>query len=94
MADASKATSRSVEMALRSVLGADRVLGLKHMLLQNSDGQPVVHIEVVYDASTGITQSEMDRVYEELWSEGMAVDAPFPIIDFKENTDVGPVAAE
>lgn len=83
-----------VEQAVRGLLGDSRVRSVEAAIAINEDDQDIARIRVVYDKRTGITVAEMDKVFDALWpGDGESV-RPFPIIDFQEDSEIEPVAAE
>ena len=84
---------KDVEDVVRKVLGS-RVRFVESAERTNDDGAAVLKVRVVYDAAAAPTVEEMEGVFDALWSIGHLVNAPFPVIDFQEDTDVTPLAAE
>jgi len=86
--------SEDIERAAREVLGGDRVRWVECREMLNDDDAPILRVRIVYDAAHRLTVQEMERVLDALWPEDAGEDAPFPVIDFQEDTDIAPVAAE
>ncbi len=84
---------QEVESVVRELLGS-RVRLVDSADRVNDDGAAVLKVRVVYDASEAPSIEDMDRVLDALWNLGNGEDAPFPVIDFQEDTDVTPLAAE
>ncbi|WP_300056507.1 hypothetical protein [uncultured Roseobacter sp.] len=86
--------TESIRQAVVDVLGMDRVCSVNARLMKNEDGQSIVRVNVVYLTSRGLKISEMDEIYEALWPDDDNESAALPIIDFQEDTDLEPIAAE
>lgn len=86
--------SDQIRKSVLEVLGSSRVRDVSCIFKSNSDGAPVVWIQVTYDAHKGITVDEMTHVTDAIWplaaSDGLAV----PVIDFMADDDLVPTAAE
>lgn len=88
-----KKASDAIESAVRKILGL-RVRSVASEQKINDDGAAIVRVRIVYDASRGLSVEEMESTADEIW-QGMTVEgAPFPVIDFQEDTDLDSVAAE
>ncbi len=81
----------SIETIIRKILGEERVRSVKTESIVNFDNESIVRISIVYDAGTAITEDEMTKLLDALWTDATQ---PFPVIDFQEDTDIEPVAAE
>lgn len=86
--------SKFVEEKVISLLGQERVRKVSTATMENADGQKIARVTIVYSATDGLGVEDMDRVLDALWPSDEPDNAPFPIIDFQEDTDVGPIAAE
>ena len=84
----------SIEQIVRSTLGSSRVRSVTSEEKDNDDGAPIIRVRIVYDASKGVSVAEMEQIADAIWQDGAAEDAPFPVIDFQEDTDRESVAAE
>lgn len=83
-----------VESAVIDTLGEARTKSVAVRLFINADGEEVTLVKVVYDALEGLSIEEMNLVHENIWSEEGPSIAPFPVIDFQEDSDLSGIAAE
>lgn len=84
----------SIDQAVRAVLGQDRVRSVDTAQTVNDDGAAIIRVYIVYDAKHRPSVSEMEDVVDSILATRSREDAPFPVIDFRDDTDVATVAAE
>lgn len=80
-----------IDDVVRKTLGKERVRSVLTELIVNRDDEDIVRITIVYDASRKISEEEANKLLDALWT---SPEQPFPVIDFQEDTDIEPVAAE
>lgn len=93
MARSSENHRSSIDRIVRGILGS-RVKSVETASHINVDGAPILRVRVIYDAKASPSVSEMEDVLDAVWKCGEGDEAPFPVIDFQEDTDVTPIAAE
>ncbi len=87
-------TNEMIEDIVSRQLGSDRVISVESRLLDNDDGNPVIRIKVIYTSEDSLTVDEMEQVLDAIWLTDRSAEAPFPVVDFQEDTDEKHIAAE
>jgi len=94
MSDQSFIQTKKIRAIVEKQLGIQRVKHVDSYLEENSDGFPIIRVNIIYSAKDGLTVDEMDMVFDAIWLADEQETARFPVIDFQEDTDGEPIASE
>lgn len=94
MANADLVANREIETLIREHLGPDRLRSVSVHLAENEDGAEIAWIRVIYDAASGLTVDEMDRIVDDLWDHKTLSESVLPVVDFQGDSDGESFAAE
>lgn len=83
-----------IERVVRQALGDGAVSKVSWSEHLNRDGLPVLRVRVVYKAVEAPTLDQMAGVVDALLDYDRGIEAPFPVVDFRADTDNDPIAAE
>lgn len=94
MRKSSELTADKIEEIVFGQLGRERIKSVESRRVENDNAVPIIRIKIVYSTEHGLSVDEMGQVLDAIWPEDASDTAPFPVIDFQEDTDIERVPAE